>query len=58
MFKATFGEVAKFLKLVKFSHTIFALPFALIGFFLAIKFSGNVFSFRLLVSYMLQKRKP
>jgi 4-hydroxybenzoate polyprenyltransferase len=48
MLKATFGEVGKFFKLVKFSHTIFALPFALIGFFLAIKFSGNDFSFRLL----------
>jgi len=29
----------KYLSLVKFSHTIFALPFALIGFFLGLKYS-------------------
>lgn len=29
--------VRKYLSLVKFSHTVFALPFALIGFFLAVK---------------------
>ncbi|MCP4176480.1 MAG: UbiA family prenyltransferase [bacterium] len=29
--------IKKYLSLVKFSHTIFAMPFALIGFFLAIK---------------------
>src|SRR5687767_5981400 len=28
--------VKKYLSLIKFSHTIFAMPFALIGFFLAI----------------------
>ena len=27
----------KYLSLIKFSHTIFAMPFALIGFFLATK---------------------
>ena len=27
----------KYLSLIKFSHTIFAMPFAFIGFFLAIK---------------------
>jgi len=47
MLKANFAEVGKFFKLVKFSHTIFALPFALIGFFLAIKLSSNDFSWRL-----------
>jgi len=31
--------IKKYLSLVKFSHTIFAMPFALIGFFLAIKTS-------------------
>jgi len=31
--------IKKYLSLVKFSHTIFAMPFALIGFFLAIKSS-------------------
>ena len=29
-------KVSKYLSLVKFSHTIFALPFALVGFFLAV----------------------
>jgi len=29
--------VKKYLSLIKFSHTIFAMPFALIGFFLAVK---------------------
>ncbi|MEN6619699.1 MAG: UbiA-like polyprenyltransferase [Rikenellaceae bacterium] len=48
MFKRFFDEIDKFLKLVKFSHTIFALPFALIGFFLAVRFTGNAFSWRLL----------
>ncbi len=33
--------VKKYLSLVKFSHTIFALPFAMIGFVLAIK-QGNI----------------
>ncbi|MBT9483331.1 UbiA-like polyprenyltransferase [Sediminibacterium sp.] len=36
--------VSKYLSLVKFSHTIFAMPFAFIGFFLAIPYasvSGN-----------------
>lgn len=34
----------KYLSLIKFSHTIFALPFALIGFFLAMQTSGAAFS--------------
>ncbi|MCX6205570.1 MAG: putative 4-hydroxybenzoate polyprenyltransferase [Bacteroidetes bacterium] len=33
--------IKKYLSLVKFSHTIFALPFAMIGFFLALK-QGNI----------------
>ena len=38
--------IKNYLSLVKFSHTIFAMPFALIGFFLAVKtgdaeFAGN-----------------
>ncbi len=33
--------IKNYLSLIKFSHTVFALPFALIGFFLAIKF-GNI----------------
>jgi 4-hydroxybenzoate polyprenyltransferase len=35
--------IKNYLSLVKFSHTIFAMPFALIGFFLAIKTANTVF---------------
>ncbi|QEC50998.1 4-hydroxybenzoate polyprenyltransferase [Anseongella ginsenosidimutans] len=34
----------KYLSLVKFSHTVFAMPFAFIGFFLAIQNTGAKFS--------------
>lgn len=47
MSKTIIKEIGKFLKLVKFSHTIFALPFALIGFFLAVRITGSDFSWRL-----------
>ena len=30
-----------YLSLIKFSHTIFAMPFALLGFFLAVQKLGN-----------------
>src|SRR4028119_278567 len=33
-------SIKNYLSLVKFSHTIFAMPFALIGFFLALKTNG------------------
>lgn len=36
-----------YLSLVKFSHTVFALPFALIGFFLAVKTTEAGFSLKL-----------
>lgn len=39
----------KYLSLVKFSHTIFALPFALIGFFLAYKVHNYAFSWKIFV---------
>ena len=39
MLKQSFQTAGKFLSLVKFSHTIFAMPFALIGFFLAVQMS-------------------
>lgn len=35
------GTVKNYLSLVKFSHTIFALPFAMIGFFLAVTANGR-----------------
>jgi 4-hydroxybenzoate polyprenyltransferase len=34
------SDIKKYLSLVKFSHTIFALPFAMIGFFLAVTKGG------------------
>jgi 4-hydroxybenzoate polyprenyltransferase len=34
----------RYLSLVKFSHTIFAMPFAIIGFFLALEVTGTAFS--------------
>jgi 4-hydroxybenzoate polyprenyltransferase len=34
------GTVKKYLSLIKFSHTIFAMPFALIGFFLGLVYLG------------------
>lgn len=40
------SEIKKYLSLVKFSHTIFALPFALIGFTLAL-YEGHSFSIKL-----------
>lgn len=34
----------KYLSLVKFAHTIFAMPFALVGYFLAVKAFGEAFN--------------
>lgn len=53
MKKTVLSEPRKFLSLVKFSHTIFALPFAFIGFFSAIFFTSHTFSFRLLLLVIL-----
>jgi 4-hydroxybenzoate polyprenyltransferase len=39
--------VQNYLSLIKFSHTIFALPFAIIGYFLAIHTTSAVFSIQL-----------
>ncbi len=36
-----------YLSLIKFSHTIFALPFAVIGYFLALEKSSNTFDLKL-----------
>lgn len=41
------------MSLVKFSHTVFALPFALIGFFLAIKSGNQELNLRLLLLVIL-----
>lgn len=39
----------KYLSLVTFSHTIFAMPFAFIGFFLAINTTSHVFSWQKII---------
>jgi len=36
--------IKNYLSLIKFSHTIFALPFAIVGFFLALKIENATFS--------------
>lgn len=43
----------KYLSLVKFSHTIFAMPFALIGFFLAVHAQNYTLKWELLVFVVL-----
>ena len=42
-----------YLSLVKFSHTLFAMPFALIGFFLAIKYAHFNFDTKLFIYVIL-----
>ncbi len=48
-----FNKIKKYFSLVTFSHTIFALPFAMIGFFLAERNQSNNFSWRLLLLVIL-----
>ncbi|MBK6948426.1 MAG: UbiA family prenyltransferase [Haliscomenobacter sp.] len=43
----------QYLSLIKFSHTVFAMPFALLGFFLAWLETGDSFSWRLLFLVVL-----
>ena len=38
---ATLGRLQDWLSLIRFSHTIFALPFAILGFFLGVKWYGD-----------------
>lgn len=45
--------VRNYLSLVKFSHTIFALPFAIIGYFLAIHVTTSTFNARLFALVIL-----
>ncbi len=47
------NKIGKYFSLVKFSHTIFAMPFAFIGFFLACKISGSSISIVLFVLVVL-----
>jgi 4-hydroxybenzoate polyprenyltransferase len=47
------GHFKNYLSLVKFSHTVFALPFAVIGFFLGAKQPGFHFDFLLFIKVIL-----
>jgi 4-hydroxybenzoate polyprenyltransferase len=47
------AKVTDYFSLVKISHTIFSLPFAMIGFSLAIKAKSAVLDFRLLILVIL-----
>jgi 4-hydroxybenzoate polyprenyltransferase len=46
-------KISQYLSLIKFSHTVFALPFAFIGFFLAIHSGQATFSVQKLVMVVL-----
>ncbi len=45
--------ITNYLSLIKFSHTVFALPFAIIGFFLATTYNHTSFSFKLFTLVIL-----
>jgi 4-hydroxybenzoate polyprenyltransferase len=47
------GRLGRYLSLIKFSHTVFALPFAAIGFCLAVLWEQQTFHYRLLVCVVL-----
>jgi len=47
------SKIADYFSLVKINHTIFALPFAMIGFFLAVKTHGENLDFRLFLLVLL-----
>ncbi|MFN8242263.1 MAG: UbiA-like polyprenyltransferase [Bacteroidales bacterium] len=51
--KKFLGSFSSYLSFVKFSHTVFAMPFAFIGFTLAVTLPGNPFSIRLLLLIIL-----
>lgn len=50
---ATGFRIGHYLSLIKFSHTVFALPFAMIGFTLALTYGHHVFAWPLLVEVLL-----
>jgi 4-hydroxybenzoate polyprenyltransferase len=45
--------VKKYLSLIKFSHTIFAMPFAMIGFFLALRGTGVIETTDAIIKFLL-----
>lgn len=47
------GKIAEYASLVKFSHTVFALPFALVGYVWALRSTGTSFEWVLLVEVLL-----
>lgn len=47
------NTIQKYLSLVKFSHTIFALPFAMVGFSLAVLYENQAFKWSLLLCVIL-----
>ncbi len=51
--KRIMNQINKYLNLVTFSHTIFAMPFALIGFFLAVGIHDYQFTLRILLIVIL-----
>lgn len=53
MIKKTKKKVKNYLSLVKFGHTIFAMPFALIGYFLALHQTKSEFEWKLLLFVIL-----
>ncbi|MDF1547857.1 MAG: putative 4-hydroxybenzoate polyprenyltransferase [Bacteroidales bacterium] len=46
-------SISKYLSLVKFSHTIFALPFAIIGFFLAVQYAHYQLNWQVFIMVLL-----
>jgi len=50
---SSISSVKNYLSLVRFSHTIFAMPFALIGYSLAVSEEGHGFSLKLLLLIIL-----
>lgn len=53
MIKQTKEKVKNYLSLVKFSHTVFAMPFALIGYFLALHQTETAFEWKLFLFVIL-----
>ncbi len=51
--KSLFRSVRNYFSLIKFSHTVFAMPFALIGFSLAVSTDNYDFSLKLLLLIIL-----
>jgi 4-hydroxybenzoate polyprenyltransferase len=47
------STVKNYLSLIKFSHTIFAMPFAMVGFFLGTRLSNQTLDWRLLLLVVL-----